>query len=140
MKNKKGFTLIEIIAVIALISVLVLLVVPNVMGTFFNGKKNAFKDEALILYKNATTTYITRSELGDTSKRFCAGINNDNNTLDINNKSKLYYDILVDEYGTVIDMKISNETYGMSLSNTNGIKKKDITIEKITDKIEINCN
>lgn len=32
MKNKKGFTLVELIAVIAILAVIVLVVLPNVIG------------------------------------------------------------------------------------------------------------
>ena len=42
MNNKKGFTLVEIIAVIALIGVIMVLVVPNVVNTFEQAKKSAF--------------------------------------------------------------------------------------------------
>ena len=40
MKNKKGFTLVELITVIALLGVIMLLVVPNVVESFSNAKKN----------------------------------------------------------------------------------------------------
>ena len=42
MNNKKGFTLVEIIVVIALIGVIMVLVVPNVVNTFEQAKKSAF--------------------------------------------------------------------------------------------------
>lgn len=139
MKNKKGFTLIELLAVIALISIVMILVVPNVTKLFINGKKNAFKDEVLILYKNATTTYITRSNEGDTNKMFCNVNSTSKNLLDTQEQKELLYNIKVDNDGRVVELNISNETYGLSLKNSNGIKKKDITIEEITDKIEIKC-
>ena len=42
MKNKNGFTLAEILIVIALIGVIMLLVVPNITKTLNEGKKKAF--------------------------------------------------------------------------------------------------
>ena len=50
MKSKKGFTLMELLAVIALIGVVLLLVVPNVLDLYEKGKKNSFYDEILNLY------------------------------------------------------------------------------------------
>ncbi|UKI58404.1 MAG: prepilin-type N-terminal cleavage/methylation domain-containing protein [Clostridium sp.] len=37
--NKKGFTLVELLAVIAILAILVLVAVPNVLGMFNNAKK-----------------------------------------------------------------------------------------------------
>ena len=42
MKNKKGFTLVELLAVIAILAVILLLIVPNIVDMFNNGKKDAF--------------------------------------------------------------------------------------------------
>ena len=42
MKNKKGFTLVELLAVIAILAILMLLVMPNVLKMFNSGKKNTF--------------------------------------------------------------------------------------------------
>ena len=40
--NKKGFTLVELLAVIALIGILSLMAVPNVISSINNSRKNAF--------------------------------------------------------------------------------------------------
>ena len=42
MKDRKGFTLIEIIAVVIIIGVLALIVVPSVSGYIFNSRKTAY--------------------------------------------------------------------------------------------------
>lgn len=140
MKNKKGFTLIEIIAVIGLISVIMLLVVPNVLKTYSSAKKNTFKSEILTLYENAYTSYISNSSEGDFTKRFCVGKDTTLKTINITEKDNLYYDITVDKEGKVISLKVSNESNGIVINNNNGIKKKDITNEIITESFEINCN
>lgn len=48
--NKKGFTLIEILAVIAILAVLVTLVVPRVINYYHKSKKDMFLNEVGKLY------------------------------------------------------------------------------------------
>ena len=40
--NKKGFTLVELLAVITLIAIIAGMAVPNVMSSIENSKKNTF--------------------------------------------------------------------------------------------------
>ena len=56
-KNKKGFTLMELLAVIVILSVLILLAMPAVLRLMENAKKNAFKTEGQSLYKICQTAY-----------------------------------------------------------------------------------
>lgn len=45
MKNKKGFTLVELLAVIAILAILVIIALPNVMNLFKTAKRNAFETQ-----------------------------------------------------------------------------------------------
>ena len=42
MKNKNGFTLVELLAVIAILAILVIIALPNVIKMFNNAKKSSF--------------------------------------------------------------------------------------------------
>jgi len=53
MNNKKGFTLVELLAVIAILAILVIIALPNVMGMFNQAKKNSFTTEVKEIYKVA---------------------------------------------------------------------------------------
>lgn len=140
MRNKRGFTLVEIIAVIALIGVIMLLVTPSIVRIFTNAKKDIFKDETLSLYNNAYSTYIFRSSQGDHTKRFCVGKDTALNKMDVEDTDRLYYDITVNSYGEVISLKVSDDKFGIDLSNSSGIKKKNIKTDAVTDAFDINCN
>ena len=54
--NKKGFTLVELLAVIAILAILVIVALPNVLGMFNNAKKNTFTTEVKQVAKSAKQT------------------------------------------------------------------------------------
>ncbi len=139
MKNKKGFTLTELLAVIALIGIIMLLIVPNVLGTFNSASKQLFYDEVLSLYNNAYTTYIYRSSEGDYTKTFCVGKDGNKNPMDVEEKENFYYNVTVDEYGNVLSLQVSNDKYGINLSDASGLKKKDVKLSKVGDPMEVTC-
>ena len=49
--NKKGFTLVELLAVIAILALLVIIALPNVLSMFNNAKKDLFLTEAKNVFK-----------------------------------------------------------------------------------------
>ena len=129
MKSKKGLTLVELLVVIALISLLMLLVVPNVLKLYNNGKKNAFYDEIINLYSSSYSTYLLRSSEGDYRKKFCVGQDSETSTfnpLEIASKKNLWYDIDINDDGDVIGFKAMNKDYYIELSSTEVIKKKNL--------------
>ena len=46
MKDKKGFTLVELLAVIAILAILVIIALPSVISMYNNAKKQVFLTEA----------------------------------------------------------------------------------------------
>ena len=59
--NKKGFTLVELLAVIAILAILVIIALPNVMGMFNSAKINTFVTEVQSIYKQVATDFVNDS-------------------------------------------------------------------------------
>ena len=57
--KKHGFTLVELLAVIAILAILVLVAVPNVLGMFNQAKKDTFTTETKEMVRIAQQQYLT---------------------------------------------------------------------------------
>ena len=53
MKNKKGFTLVELLAVIAILAILVIIALPNVINMYNSAQKQTFLTEAKKVYSES---------------------------------------------------------------------------------------
>ena len=107
--NKKGFTLVELLAVIAILAILVLVAVPNVLSMFNKAKKDSFLNDARNIYKEVTKKYITESMRGNNINV----ISNDNNKLDMDTND-LKYNVKLDSKGNIKSFEVSNDTYCIS--------------------------
>ena len=61
MKKSKGFTLVELLAVIVILAVLVLVAMPAVTSIMQRSQQNAFKNEVLGMIKEFNTAYTEKS-------------------------------------------------------------------------------
>ena len=130
--NKKGFTLVELLAVIVILAVLILLALPNVIKIMNNAKKNAFQDEVLSYLKTAQTNFIESQISGSTETTFSNKIET-LPKLDIEDKSGYEYCIKIfeDETGDITyNYVFSNGTYS-AYSNVNnaGEDLTDVNID-----------
>jgi len=67
LKNKKGFTLIEIIVVIVILAVLMAVAVPSVMSYMNEGKNAKYQSVARAVLINAQTEYAKAVADGETT-------------------------------------------------------------------------
>ena len=109
--KKKGFTLIEMMAVIAILGILVIMVVPNVLKSYRDSKKVAFIDEAKVVYAKATDAYV----LGKTKGQKITYISNeveDTTQLDLKAKEDLKYTVQLDrKTGKVTSFVLKNTEF-----------------------------
>ena len=123
--NKKGFTLVELLAVIAILSILVIIVLPNVLEMFNRAKKELFLTEAKTVYKEVAKKYITENMKGNKIDK----VSNNKNKLSIESND-LKYDIKLDAKGNVKNFVVSNNNYCISGKFTD---LNELTIDKISE-------
>ena len=128
--NKKGFTLVEILAVLVILSLLLILTIPSIKNALTNGKnkineinKKQIEDAAKIIVDEViycNMTEITKDALAETSCSIAK--TNLINGVDID-VSKLNLDDKSSKCSGTINVKIDSETYKETIDTTNVICK-----------------
>ena len=72
--KKKGFTLVELLAVIAILSILAVLIWPNVLNMFNSGKRDAFKIQVDSVIRAAEAQKQSDTMGGNNVPGYCYGI------------------------------------------------------------------
>ncbi len=122
--NKKGFTLVELLAVIAILAILVIIALPNVLKMLNDAKKNSFLTEAKTVYSEVSKKYISESMKGN---KLTYVSSEDDTKLEMTGRD-LQYCVLLNTDGTIKSMKVSNGEWVAELSSG-----KKITDLKNTD-------
>ena len=126
--NKKGFTLVELLAVIAILAILVIIALPNVMGMFNTAKENSFKTEVKEVFKVAQEKWMMDSMYNTSDHTYSRCKDGCSNGLDLSGRSDLQYCIKVNKAGKVTEYYATDGTFQYSFNNPEGL-----TIENITD-------
>lgn len=123
---KKGFTLVELLAVIAILAILVIISMPNFVKIFGVGEKKIFVNNALTITDEVTKNYviddIKGEVLGDVVTSF------DESKIELDGVEMDYY-IEIDDEGNMENIIISNTEY--CIESTTG--KDGIVEERVTD-------
>ena len=120
--KKKGFTLVELLAVIAILAVLVIIALPNVLKLFRNAKENTFTSEVQNLVRSAEDKYLTSSLSSGNNTCF----DSKTNPLDMSGRNNINYLIKLTNKGKVIEVKVIDDSYQLLIDNEDGINKADI--------------
>ena len=129
--NKKGFTLVELLAVIAILAILVIIALPNVLKMFNDSKKNSFITEAKTVYSEVSKKYISESMKGNKLTYISS---KDDTKLEMTGRN-LQYCVLLNTDGSVKSMKVSNGEWIAELPSG-----KKITDLNSSDLIDGNLN
>lgn len=129
--NKKGFTLVEVLAVLVILSLLLILTIPSIRDALTNGKnkindinKKQIEDAAKIIVDEViycNMTEIAKKALGNETScsiaktKLINGVNIDVSKLDLDDKSS--------KCSGTINVKIDSETYKEKIDTTNVICK-----------------
>ena len=150
MKEKnKGFTLVELLAVIVILALIALIATPIILNVINDAKKQAAKDSAYG-YMDAVEKYIVSSELEDKSiqdgtyrveelnkKISVKGSTPDNGNIEIKNSSVKSYDIGIDGY-VVSNGEVKKVSTTKSFKNGTAVYYNPVSREKCNDYTEAN--
>ena len=159
--KKKGFTLVELLAVIAILAILVIVAMPNVLGMFNQAKVSSFVTEVQKIMDTATTTFTKDALLNSGKTVYYSSTENatlGTKKLDMSGNEKNYF-IEMDRNGefkrvVVYDANYCYDIYasGSKIKNNNSASKFiNGNIEKTTvvssdvwessnDSVSINVN
>ena len=138
--NKKGFTLVELLAVIAILAILVIIALPNVLKMFNDSKKNSFVNETREVFKTAQTQFVSDNLTHPGAITYSNNLgtgkacNPATGKLEMQGRAvdggQLAYSISLDAEGKVKSIKVSDGTYsysGTSISDASAITADSVT-------------
>ena len=64
MNKRKGFTLVELLAVIVILAIIMIIAIPSVLGTMTTARKKSFVEYATKVYMAAESKYMSAQTLG----------------------------------------------------------------------------
>ena len=134
--NKKGFTLVELLAVVALMGVLVIVLSTDVIDTFKGTKQQNFVTETREVCREATNTFLRESIVTLQAKNYYKFGNDNSHALNLNGRQEFNYFIKVNTDGEVIGLLTWDGTYTIRIVNGYGIDPANITETDIDDSID----
>ena len=140
--NKKGFTLVELLAVIAILALLVLVAVPNVLGMFNKAKKDTFLTEAKSIFKESASKYISDNmHNSNEGNIYCKSETDSKNPLDMDIGNTYYY-IEKDSTGKTIKFVAWNSSGYVTKIVGDNVMLNDVTNDNMTESSvkNITCN
>lgn len=146
--NKKGFTLVELIAVIAILSILLIMALPQLLDSYNDTKERAFIAQVQAIYKAAEKKYISDQFTPDSvsnNATYCHDNAEEQNDLDLSSDDVLYKIQFTN--GKITSIIVSDGTYlytSPSIGDGDYFKVADIVFNDtdVTDATDssITCN
>ncbi len=123
--NKKGFTLVELLAVIAILAILVIIALPNVLSMYNEARKNAFVTEVRDYYKAGEQNFLLNSGKAVVYTSL-SGVT-DSKTIEMTGNKNMQYYIVFDANGKCTKLLATNGTYKIEATAA------EINIEQLGD-------
>ena len=139
--KKRGFTLVELLAVIAILAILVIIALPNIMSLFNEAKKNSFINELKNIHKTVEEQWMNDSLFETNEVTYCrVGGVDCQKAVKLSGRQELDYYIKVNKIGSIVEYYATDGTYQYEYQGL-GLKIEDITnvtpIASITDPSKI---
>ena len=104
---KKGFTLVELLAVIAILAILIIIALPNILEMFNNAKRDSFVTEARSIYKSAQQNYIVDGG----SEYIYSNIDGEADELNMSGRTNYEYLIGFNDAGNIVTFIMYDDNY-----------------------------
>lgn len=111
--NKKGFTLVELLAVIAILAILVIIALPNILEMYRTARKNIFLNEVQSIYDSSRKKYMLNQFKGSSEEEIYTNTDS-SKKLDLQGGTGgdgFKYCVIVDANGNITNIKVTNGTY-----------------------------
>ena len=141
MNNKKGFTLVELLAVIAILAILVIIAVPNIISMYNNSKKQVFLNEAQTVAATSTRKYLTENMYeAEQSNIYCKSKTDEKSPIELTGAKKYYY-VELGEDGEINKLILWDDKKYIKYISDGTRDVKDLTIDEIVeqDNTDISC-
>ena len=133
--KKVGFTLVELLAVIAILAILVIIALPNVIGLFKSAQKGSFESEVKTILRTAEQEWIINGMFSADEKVYSSCSDCTGPKLSISGRSNIDYYVKVNRNGKVIKLYVTDGTYqykysggGLEIGSISGIQEvSDLT-------------
>lgn len=140
--KKRGFTLVELLAVIAILAILVLFALPNILKMFNNAKRSTFETEIKEIARTAEKEWLKDSITSSGSKIYSKCSNGTcEKELNMNSSDDLNYYIHMNSNGKIDKIYVKDDSFQyynegeFDINDVHGIE--DVSTLKPNEKIDI---
>lgn len=115
--NKKGFTLVELLAVIAILAILVIIALPNVLNLYNDAKKGSFQTEVQTIYKTAQQEFLLGGKAVEyyrSGGNACSTNGTTLKSLSLQGTKSVDYYIKIDANGNVKEYYVADDAFAFS--------------------------
>ena len=124
--NKKGFTLIELIAVVVIMSIIAIIATPNIINMIDKGKKDQYITNAKEFISKATYMYKQDKYRNDTT--YFTINDSGSSRINLGKIESIKSEDLTDPYGFKYDTNKSYIEFKEPSSSSTGVQERKVTI------------